>query len=123
MSALTNGLLIYAALAAALAGFAGLSLAMDRHWQALYGRGSSPGDKTRWLQACGTAGLLLSLAASLALKGATQGWVMWLGALTAGAVVVVLTLTYHAQRLIPVAKAAAVSAVVAAIAAQAAYAL
>ena len=113
MSALANGLLIYAALAAALAGFAGLSLAMDRHWEALHGRGSSPGDKTRWLQACGTAGLLLSLAASLALKGATQGWVMWLGALTAGAVVVVLTLAYHARRIIPVAKVAGLSAVVA----------
>ena len=48
---------------------------------------------------------------------------MWLGALTAGAVVVVLTLTYQARRLIPLAKAAAISAVVAAIAGQAAHAL
>lgn len=113
MSALANGLLIYAALAAALAGFAGLSLAMDRHWEALYGRGSSPGDRSRWLQGGGAAGLLLSLAASLALKGATQGWVMWLGALTAGAVMVVLTLTYHAPRIIALARAAGVSAIVA----------
>lgn len=120
MSALANGLLIYAALAAALAGFARLSLAMDRHWEALYGRGSSPGGKARRLQAYGTAWLLLSLAASLALKGATQGWVMWLGALTAGAVVVVLTLTYHARRIIPVAKVAGLSAVVAVIVALAA---
>ena len=114
MSALANGLLIYAALAAALAGFAGLSLAMDRHWEALYGRGASPGAKARWLQACGTAGLLLSLAASVALKGATQGWVLWLGALTAGAVVVVLTLTYQARRVIPLAQVAGLSALAAA---------
>ena len=119
MSALANGLLIYAALAAALAGFAGLSLAMDRHWEALYGRGSSPGDKTRWLQGGGSAGLLLSLAASLALKGATQGWVMWLGSLTAGAVIVVLTLTYQAPRIIALARTAGVSAILAALLAMA----
>ena len=86
----------------------------SRHWEALYGRGSSPGARTRWLQGCGTAGLLLSLAASLALKGATQGWVLWLGALTAGAVVVVLTLTYQARRVIPLARVAGLSALAAA---------
>jgi hypothetical protein len=116
MNSIVNGLLMYAALAGALAGFAGLSLAMDRHWQALYGRGTAPGAKTRWLQGAGTAGLLLSLVSSLALKGPTQGWVMWIGALTAGALVVVLTLTYHAPRLIPLARAAGVSAVIAALA-------
>lgn len=118
MSMLANGLLIYAALAAALAGFAGLSLAMDRHWEALHGRGSTPGDKTRWLQGAGSAGLLLSLLACLALKGATQGWVMWIGALTVGAIAVVLTLTYHAPRIIALARAAGVSALVAMLAAQ-----
>lgn len=116
MSTIVNGLLMYAALAGALAGFAGLSLAMDRHWQALYGRGATPGDKTRWLQGAGSAGLLLSLMSSLALKGATQGWVMWIGALTVGALVVVLTLTYHAARIIPLARAAGVTAIVAALA-------
>lgn len=116
MSGLSNGLLMYTTLAAALAGFAGLSLAMDRHWEALHGRGSSPGNKTPWLQGAGAAGLLLSLLASLALKGATQGWVLWLGALTAGALVVVLTLTYHAPRLITVARTAGVTAIAAALA-------
>lgn len=119
MSTLNHGLLMYTVLAAALAGFAALSLAMDRHWEALHGRGTTPGTKARWLQACGTGGLLLSLAAALALKGATQGWVMWLGALTAGAVVVVLTLTYHGRRIIAVARAAGISAVVAAVIAMA----
>lgn len=114
MSALTNGLLMYAALAAALAGFAGLSLAMDRHWEALYGRGTSPGAKRRWLQAGGSAALLLSLAAALALKGASQGWVLWLGALTAGALVLVLALTYQGRRVITLAQVAGLSAVAAA---------
>ncbi|MET0323436.1 MAG: DUF3325 domain-containing protein [Duganella sp.] len=116
MNTIANGLLMYAALAGALAGFAGLSLAMDRHWQALYGRGTAPGDKTRWLQGAGVAGLLLSLAASLALKGAMQGWVMWLGALTVGALAVVLTLTYRAPRIIALARVAGISAIVAALA-------
>jgi hypothetical protein len=43
--------------------------------------------------------LLLSLLACLALRGGTQGWVLWLGALTAAGWMAVLMLTYAGRRL------------------------
>jgi hypothetical protein len=82
----------------AFSGFAALSLAMDRHHEDSYGRGSSPGARRPWLRVAGTLGLLLSLLASLAIKGPTQGWVLWLGVLTAGALVLVGVLSYAPRR-------------------------
>ena len=93
------------ALTAAVAGFAALSLAMDRHWEALHGRGSDPGTLRRWLQGGGSVGLLVSLLACIALKGSAQGWVAWAGMLTASAFVVVLMSTYAPARVPPLAKA------------------
>ncbi|MET0334455.1 MAG: DUF3325 domain-containing protein [Rhizobacter sp.] len=93
--------LAVAALCASFSGFSALSLAMDRHWEDSFGRGSEPGTWRRWLRVAGVAGLVLSLIASLALKGNAQGWVVWLGAMTAAALVVVLVLSYapkHASR-------------------------
>jgi hypothetical protein len=82
----------------AFSGFAALGLAMDRHHEDSYGRGSSPGARRPWLRVAGTLGLLLSLAACLAIQGPTQGWVLWLGVLTAGALVVVGVLSYAPRR-------------------------
>ena len=45
----------------AFSGFAALSLAMDRHHEDSYGRGSSPGARRPWLRGAGTLALLLSL--------------------------------------------------------------
>lgn len=84
-----------AACSAAFGGFVALSLAMDRHHEDTYGRGTQPAPGTRrWLRAGGTLGLLASLFASLAAAGRVQGWVFWLGALTAGALAVVLLQAY-----------------------------
>ena len=82
----------------AFSGFAALSLAMDRHHEDSYGRGSSPGARRPWLRGAGTLALLLSLAACLAIKGPAQGWVLWLGVLTAGALGVVGVLSYAPRR-------------------------
>jgi hypothetical protein len=82
----------------AFSGFAALGLAMDRHHEDSYGRGSSPGARRVWLRVAGTLGLLLSLAACLAIQGPTQGWVLWLGVLTAGALVLVGVLSYAPRR-------------------------
>jgi len=78
-------LLIALVFAASLAGFCALSLAMDRHSEDVYGRGSTPGPWRRWLQLGGTVLLCLSLGASLQAAGSSIGWVLWLGALTAAA--------------------------------------
>lgn len=89
-----------AAVAGAFSGFAFLGLAMDRHWADVHGRGTEPSPaqrrKLRWY-GCGQ--LLLSLLACLALRGSTQGWVLWLGALTAAGWMAVLMLTYAVRRL------------------------
>ena len=99
----------------AFSGFAALGLAMDRHHEDSYGRGSSPGLRRPWLRGAGTLGLLLSLAACLAVQGPTQGWVLWLGVLTAGALAVVGVLSYAPRRAARLAAAAGAVAAVAAL--------
>lgn len=94
------------ALCSAMAGFVTLSLAMDRHYEDSAGRGQSPGKKRPWLRVGGAVGLVASLAASLVLQGSAQGWVLWLGVLTASALAVVLLLTYAPRRAIALGVAA-----------------
>jgi hypothetical protein len=115
---LHTGCLALAALAAAIAGFAALSLAMDRHWEQLHGRWSEPAIPSRqWLRAGGTLGLLASLAACIALRGAGQGWVAWAGMLTLAGVSLALTLSYAARGVARLGYGAAIAAFVASAAA------
>lgn len=103
-----------AAFCAALGGFASLSMAMDRHYEDSFGLGREPPWRLRrWLQAGGAAGIVLSLGVSLALAGSSQGWVLWLGELTAGAIAVVLVLTYAPAKALPLAGITGVAAVLA----------
>ncbi len=102
-----NALLIATVFAASLAGFCALGLAMDRHSEDVFGRGSTPGPWRRWLQLGGSVALCLSLAASLRAAGHSIGWVLWLGALTAAAQTVVGLLSYAPRRFHWVALAAA----------------
>ena len=89
-----------AAVAGAFSGFAFLGLAMDRHWADVHGRGAEPSAaQRRRLRWYGCGQLLLSLLACLALRGSTQGWVLWLGALTAAGWMAVLVMTYAVHRL------------------------
>lgn len=104
---MTTILAIIGALSSAAAGFAALSLAMDRHWEALHGRGNLPGQRTRRsLRWAGVAGLLVSLLVCLSIWGASQGWVAWAGMLTAAAVGMVLVLSYAARAVVRVGWAA-----------------
>lgn len=82
------------AFSAAMSGFVALALSMERHWQDSLGRHHTPGRWRLWLRAGGASGLVLSLLVCLAVLGATQGWVLWLGVLTAAAVCVVGVLSY-----------------------------
>jgi len=78
----------------AYAGFAALSLAMERHWSDRFGREAQPG---RWrlpLQVLGGALLARSLGPGLASQGFGIGLVAWVGCLTAAGGALVLTLTY-----------------------------
>jgi|GEM_PF-3732519 len=86
----------------ACAGFAGLALAMDRpHRQVLQHASSAP----RWAPRLGgIAGLALSFAACVADAGWATGAILWLGVLTAGAVIVACLLTWRAHWLRPLAR-------------------
>lgn len=110
-----NALLLALVFAASLAGFCALSLAMDRHNEDVFGRGSTPGPWRRWLQLGGTALLCLSLGASLQAAGGVIGWVLWLGALTAAALSTVALLSAVPQRFHWIATAASVAALGAAL--------
>ncbi len=91
---MSSAALATAAFSAALGGFAALGLAMERHFQDSFGRNATPGRWLPWLRLGGVAGLVLSLLACLAVQGATQGWVLWWGVLTAAAATVVCVLSY-----------------------------
>jgi hypothetical protein len=80
---------------------------MDRHWEALHGRGNLPSDQTRRrLRWSGSGGLLVSLLVCLSVWGASQGWVAWAGMLTAAAVGLVLVLSYATRAMVRVGWAA-----------------
>lgn len=98
-----NDLHLPLSLALSFAGFASLSLAMDRHFcQATGGPPCTP--PQRWLfRACGGLLLWLSLWACLAGWGNTVGAVAWWGLLTAGASGVVLGLSYRPRWVPPLA--------------------
>jgi hypothetical protein len=101
-------------LGAALAGFVALSLAMDRHWEQLHGRGSEPrAALRRWLHLGGILGLVVSLLACIALRGAGQGWVAWAGMLTVAAISLALMLTYGTRKVAGLGMGAALVSVVA----------
>jgi hypothetical protein len=88
------------AFAGSLAAMAAFGLAMDRHFEDVFGRGRAPG---RWrlpLRVAGGACLVAGLLASLALQGRTVGWVLWLGVLTAAALATAGALSY-APRAVP----------------------
>jgi hypothetical protein len=94
---MTGASLLLGALGTAWGGFTALALAMDRHHRDSYGGEPAP-RRVAWLRVLGTAGLLASLLASLQRQGATQGWVLWCGVLTAAALAVVLGQCYWARR-------------------------
>lgn len=79
---------------AAVAGFFLLALAMDRHFEDRFGRGRDPAGARLPLRISGIFGLAASLLACLATHGASQGWVLWFGVMTAAVIVVVLALSY-----------------------------
>lgn len=97
----------------ACSGFAALSLAMDRHHEDVFGRGKEPTARRRTqLRGAGALALLLSLVVCVALRGATIGPVLWLGVLTAGALVLVAVLTWLPQRVVRLAQLGVVVALV-----------
>ncbi|WP_229417227.1 DUF3325 domain-containing protein [Massilia sp. Root418] len=76
-------------------GMFALSMAMDRHYADLRGRGAEPPPAMRRrLQLGGAAALALALAASVHAVGGPHGLLLWLGALTGTCLLLVLLLSY-----------------------------
>ncbi len=84
------------ALIFALAGFAALSLGMHRHYRQVRHRALTARVQIL-LRTLGVGALAVSFAASIADAGWSIGPVLWLGWLTAAAMVVALALTWWPQ--------------------------
>lgn len=103
----------FTSLALAYTGWTALSLAMDRHYADIHGRGKEPDARTRRI--CRTIGSILLAAAFLVcvkLQGWTVGSVLCLGVMTAGGLLLVLLLTYAPQRTMLGGKIAAFAAMI-----------
>ena len=106
-----------AVFASAYAGLACLSVAMDRHYADLYGRGAEPAPATRrQLQAGGALMLLVSLAWAIKLDGGALGLVFWTGGLTGAGLALALLLHYAPRRAVHMALAAGALAALACLA-------
>ncbi|WP_256078418.1 DUF3325 domain-containing protein [Massilia sp. YIM B04103] len=91
-----NGMLNMAAMFAfCFTGLAALSLAMERHYADIHGRGATPpAALCRSLRMGGGLALLLAFSAALRDGSVGHGILLWLGGLTAAAVALVLLLSY-----------------------------
>lgn len=83
------------ALALAYAGMAGLSFAMDRHYEQLTRLRETPVRHGVMLRVAGIALLMAAIVPCVAAWGAAVGSVAWLGFLSAGALPVALLLPYR----------------------------
>ncbi len=100
-------------LAFAYAGWTALSIGMDRHYSDIHGRGKEPDQRTRnQARMTGTLALIATFAICVKLEGWTVGAILCLGTMTAGALLLVLQLTYAPQRVMRAGKAALISGVV-----------
>lgn len=81
------------------AGFAGLCLAMDKHFNELLGRKPGPG-QLRSLRSAGWLLLLVSLVLSVHQRGWAHGLVEWIAVLMAGVTLWVFVLPYQPRLLL-----------------------
>ncbi|MBC3917132.1 DUF3325 domain-containing protein [Undibacterium sp. CY18W] len=90
-----NALLLFAALAANVAGMGWLALAMEVHWEQVRGTSPQPArlvNRLRWL---GAAGLGTSLLLCLRVDHASMASLVWVMALAVAAVSIAFTLTWR----------------------------
>lgn len=100
------------ALMLACSGWIALSLAMDRHYADVHGRGKEPDAAMRRVfRIAGSLALLAVFAVSVAMEGWTIGAVLCLGTMTAGALLLVLLLSYAPHRVMVGGKFAAASSI------------
>ncbi len=94
-------LLLVGAVLLNIAGFAWLALAMDAHWKQVCGSGKPPQGRRTPLRLAAGAAFLISLLLCNLSDHATIAALVWVMALTAGALLVAFTLTWWPGRLRP----------------------
>lgn len=92
-------LLYVLAFAASVIGFAWLALAMESHWSQVRGTHHVPA--VRALRVLGVSALAASLALCLAADHPSMAALVWIMALTTGALVVTFTLSWRPRLLTP----------------------
>ena len=102
-----------ATLTLAYSAWVALSLAMDRHYADIHGRGAEPGallrQRGRWL---GTLALIAAFAVCVRDSGWGIGPVVWLGTMTVAALLLVLQLCYAPRSVLRTGKPALLLAIV-----------
>jgi hypothetical protein len=93
--------MLIAALAACIAGFAWLALAMDAHWLQVRGEPAGRGRTRLALRLLGAAALLGALLVCLRVDHASMAVLVWVMALAAAALVVAFTLSWRPRWLAP----------------------
>ncbi|MFO6419025.1 DUF3325 domain-containing protein [Hylemonella sp. W303a] len=96
---MSDELLLAGALLLSTTGFAWLALAMDAHWQQVHGDGRPTTRARTLLRVTGGTALLLSLVLCNLSDHATIASLVWVMALTAGALLVAFTLTWRPRML------------------------
>jgi hypothetical protein len=96
---LTQAFLLAGAFACSIVGFAWLALAMESHWSQVRGTHHVPAVKT--LRVLGASALAVSLALCLAADHPSMAALVWIMALTTGALVVTFALTWRPRLLSP----------------------
>lgn len=98
---MSDHLLLAGAVLLNVAGFAWLALAMDVHWKQVCGSGKPSQGGRRLLRLTAGAAFLISLLLCNLSDHATIAALVWVMALTAGAVIVAFTLTWRPAWLRP----------------------
>ena len=96
---LLQALLLAAAFACSITGFAWLALAMESHWSQVRGTHHVPA--ARALRVLGASALAASLALCLAADHPSMAALVWIMSLTTGALVVTFTLSWRPRLLAP----------------------
>ncbi len=94
-----SSLLLLIALGASYTGFACMAVAMPDHWSRAGGNPHRPATHARKFRRAGAALLCLALTLCILRDGAGFGVILWAVSMSASAIAVALTLTWHPRLL------------------------
>ena len=96
-----EALFLLLAIAANITGLGWLALAMDVHWEQVFGTVPASRRTVRLLRVVGVAGLAISLLLCLRVDHASMALLVWFMTLAGGALAIAFTLSWRARWLRP----------------------